>query len=231
MRRAKLRSSSPVPTSKARAMATCVATNACLARICPRRPSSRVPATNASLARTPDSVQAGTIPTPMPVRTEIARANASTGRSTSRLTWGGSHEAASASNASTAYRQNNRPRTPPAIESIKASVRTCHTTRRRPAPSATLTAISRSLAETRASISVATFTHTRRRTNPTVVNNNKMLERTPPTTCSWSERTSAPTPSFHSGYSSSSLTASEPISWSARSTPMPSRSLATTTEL
>ena len=83
----------------------------------------------------------------------------------------------------TAARASRTPVTPPPAASTPPSISNWRVSRKRDAPSATRTAISRSRTAARASIRFATFAHAISKTNPTAPRSRTIIRRNGPVTC------------------------------------------------
>ena len=110
----------------------------------------------------------GTNPNRIPVSTDIPSVNARTRASKCRSRKTSLEVVDTSFTSSTdAHRANMRPNAPPARARSTLSARSCCTIRKRLAPSAKRTAISRCLADPRASRRFATFAHAMSKTMPT----------------------------------------------------------------
>ena len=100
----------------------------------------------------------------------------------------------------TPHHASARPAAAPASASSRLSVRSCRTTRQRPAPSAARIASSRRLPPARISSRLATFAHATSRTSVTAPSRISSGSREEPVSCSRIGTTAAPTFSLLSGY-------------------------------
>ncbi len=105
-----------------------------------------------------------------------------------------------ATSAWIAQRATMTPSTPPIIESARLSVRSWRISRRRPAPSAARSDISRLRETARASWRLATFAHAMSSTTPTNPSRISSDARTGPTVTSRSSRVSGASWALVSGY-------------------------------
>ena len=122
----------------------------------------------------------------MVVSRDTPVANATTWPSRVTLATRGMLEAPRLRTASMIQRARNRPAAPPATASTRLSVRSCRTSRQRPAPSAPRSDISDSRAAARAKRTWATFTQAMRSTSATAAKSSRIAGRTSPTTISLS---------------------------------------------
>ena len=177
--RAIARAKSPAPTTSVTLSATCATRNACLSLDRLENPCASTFSAPAGCAA--DVCNAGASPEASAARSDIPVVKAITRLSSvSDSTIGNGSADSQLRSSEVTPRARTNPAAPPIAKSSVVSVRSCRTSRPRPAPSDNRTAISRRLAAPRASRMPETLAHATRSTKDTIPINSATNTATDP---------------------------------------------------